>query len=146
MLERSGTYAFPYNLHEGSPLRMQWLFYGQSELPVALQIWELPPGGFEGIHSHAEPGRPLEEIYVVTEGMGQMTVEDETYSIGVGDAVLARVGCRHDLRNTGQGPLKMLVLWGEPRAADYSTFGSAKMARIARTEAPLDRNAGNRLP
>jgi mannose-6-phosphate isomerase-like protein (cupin superfamily) len=144
MLERAGTHAFRYNLHEGSPLQMQWLFYGQSELPVALQTWELPPGGFEGMHSHSEPGRPLEEIYVVTEGMGQMTVEDETYSIGVGDAVLARVGSRHDLRNTGKGPLRVLVIWGEPRAADYSNFGSAKMARIARTEAPPDSHARNR--
>ena len=129
MLERAGTHAFRYNLHEGSPLQMQWLFYGQSELPVAVQTWELPPGGFEGMHSHAEPGRPLEEIYVVTEGMGEMTVEDETYSVRVGDAVLASVGTRHDLRNTGEGPLKagylgrapagrLLQLWIGPGGTD----------------------------
>ena len=138
MLERAGTRAFRYNLHEGSPLQMQWLFYGQSELPVAVQTWELPPGGFEGMHSHAEPGRPLEEIYVVTEGTGQMTVEDETYSVAVGDAVLAKVGTRHDLRNTGKGPLKVLVIWGEPKPVDYSDFGSAKMARVARTDSSPD--------
>lgn len=46
------------------------------------------------------------------------------------------VGFRHDLRNTGNGPLKVLVIWGEPRAADYSDFGSVKMAKLARTEAP----------
>ena len=143
LLERAGTYAFSHSLHEGSPLQMQWLFYGQSELPVAVQTWELPAGGFEGMHSHAEPGRPLEEIYVVTEGTGEMTVDDETYSIGVGDAVLARVGTRHDLRNTGEGPLKVMVIWGEPRPADYSNLGSAKGARMARADASPPFNAGN---
>lgn len=143
MLERAGTHAFRYNLHGGAPLQMQWLFYGKSELPVAVQTWELPPGGFEGMHSHAEPGRPLEEIYVVTEGMGEMTVEDVTYPVRVGDAVLAGVGTRHDLRNTGEGPLKVLVIWGEPRPADYSNFGSAQGARMARAQASPDWNAGN---
>src|SRR4051794_37138582 len=143
MLERAGTHAFRYSLHEGSPLQMQWLFYGQSELPVAVQTWELPPGGFEGMHSHAEPDRPLEEIYVFTEGTGEMTVDGETYSVAAGDAVLARVGTRHDLRNTGQGPLKVLVIWGEPRPADYSGFGSARMARAARVEASPGRNVDN---
>lgn len=135
MLERAGAHAFQHNLHEGSPLQMQWLFHGHSKLPVAVQTWEVPPGGFEGMHAHADPDRPLEEIYVVTEGTAQMTVEDESYSLGVGDAVLAKVGARHDLRNTGKGPLKVLVIWGEPRLVDYSDFGSAKMARTARAQA-----------
>ncbi|MFD1210707.1 cupin domain-containing protein [Arthrobacter sp. GCM10027362] len=135
MLERAGAHAFRYNLHEGSPLQMQWLFYGQSELPVAVQAWELPPGGFEGMHSHAEPDRPLEEIYVVTAGTGQMTVDGHVYPVSAGDAVLARVGTEHDLRNTGDEPLKVLVIWGEPGSADYSSFGSAKRALAARTEA-----------
>ena len=138
MLERAGNYTFQHTLHEGSPLQMQWLFYGQSELPVAIQTWELPPGGFEGMHSHGHSNRPLEEIYVVTEGTGQMTVEDEIHQLAVGDAVLAKAGVRHDLLNTGKGPLKVLVIWGEPRPVDYSEFGSAKEALMARTDATPD--------
>ncbi|WP_227878384.1 cupin domain-containing protein [Arthrobacter dokdonensis] len=132
MLERSGDYGFDYELHEGSPVRIQWHFHGQSELQVAVQTWELPPGGFEGMHAHTENDTPLEEIYIVIEGAGRMRVDDETFDIAAGDSVLARVGTTHDLRNTGDGPLKMLIVWGKPGSADYSNFGSAKSAEAAR--------------
>lgn len=132
MLERSGDHDFDYALHEGSPVRVQWHFYGQSELPVAVQTWELPPAGFEGMHAHTEHDLPLEEIYIVLDGTGRMRVDEETFDIATGDSVLARAGTSHDLRNTGDGPLRVLVIWGKPGAADYSHFGSAKLAQAAR--------------
>lgn len=132
MLERSGDHGFDYALHEGSPVRVQWHFHGQSQMPVAVQTWELPPGGFEGMHAHSEDDVPLEEMYIVLDGAGRMRVDEETFDITTGDSVLARVGTTHDLRNTGSGPLKVLVIWGKPGAADYSTFGSAKLAQAAR--------------
>ena len=135
MLERSGDHDFDYQLHEGSPVRVQWHFYGQSELPVAVQTWELPVGGFEGMHAHTEDDLALEEIYMVLEGSGCMRVDDETFNIATGDSVLARAGTTHDLRNTGEGPLKVLVIWGKPAAADYSSFGSAKLAQAVRAQA-----------
>ncbi|MCG2623882.1 cupin domain-containing protein [Arthrobacter sp. I2-34] len=134
MLERAGAHGFSYGLHGGPPIRMQWHFYGQSELPVAVQTWELPPGGFEGMHSHAGPDGALEEIYVVLEGTGRMEIDGETFEIGVGDSVLARPGTAHDLRNTGGGALKVLTIWGPPGPADFSGFGSARRAAAARAE------------
>ena len=133
MLERAGDHAFPYELHGGSVTKMQWHFHGQSELPVAVQTWELPPGGSEGMHVHAEPGRPLEEMYLVVAGSGHMTVDGETFPVAAGDAVLAKVGVQHDVRNTGKEPLRLVVVWGEPRASDYSEFGSATSAAAARS-------------
>lgn len=132
MLERSGDYAFDHTLHEGSPIRMQYHFYGQSELPVAIQTWELPPGGFEGPHAHAAPERELEEIYIVLAGTGDMTVDGEVFRLTAGDSVLARVDADHDLRNVGDDTLRVLVIWGEPGTADYSAFGSARRAAAAR--------------
>ena len=67
-------------------------FLRQSELPVAVQTWELPPGGFEGMPAHAGPDGALEEIYVVIEGAGRMEIDGETFEIGAGDSVLARPG------------------------------------------------------
>ena len=93
MLERRGDYAFDYNLHGGTaPVRMQWLFQKQSRLPVAVQTWELPPGGTEGMHSHPDSSRPLEELYVVMEGTARMTVDGQIHDVAAGDAVLAPVG------------------------------------------------------
>ncbi|TJY67524.1 cupin domain-containing protein [Arthrobacter sp. CAU 1506] len=134
MLEQRGDFAFDYNLHGGTaPVKMQWLFQEQSRLPVAVQTWELPPGGTEGMHSHTDSSRPLEELYVVMEGTARMTVDGQVYQLAAGDAVLAPVGSEHDVANTGSGPLRLLVVWGEPGTADYTAFGSHRAAKAART-------------
>lgn len=86
------------------------------------------------MHAHGEPDMPLEEIYVFVEGTGRMSVDGEEYPVKAGDAVLAKVGTRHDVRNTGDGPLKLLVVWGQPQPSDYSDIGSANAARLAREE------------
>lgn len=130
-LEKSGEHSFEYELHGGAPMRMQWHFYGRSELPVAVQTWELPPGGFEGMHAHTENDIPLEEMYVVIAGTGRLQVDSTTYDVAAGDAVLAPVGSEHDLRNTGDIPLKVLVVWGKPGTADYSGFASDTLAKAA---------------
>lgn len=131
MIERQGETSFDYELHGGRhPIHMQWYFLEQSGLPVAVQSWELPPGGSEGMHAHPEEA-PLEELYIVIEGSAVMRVDEEEYALGPGDAVLAPVGSRHDLENTGDGPLRLIVVWGEPGATDWSRFGSAQAARDA---------------
>ena len=132
MLERAGSTAFDYDMHGGADLtRVQWYFLDETRLPVAVHLWELPPGGAEGMHSHGED-EPLEELYLVVEGSARMRVGDETHELGPGDAVLAPVGSEHDLRNTGQTTLKVVVIWGRPAEADWSPFGTAKAARQAR--------------
>lgn len=131
MIERSGDTAFDYQLHGGSGLtKIQWYFLDQSQLPVAVQMWELPPGGTEGMHAHPAD-QPIEELYVVTDGSAVMHVGGETYELGPGDALRAPVGSDHDVRNTGDGPLKLLIVWGEPSPVDWSGFGSAQAARAA---------------
>ncbi|MCZ2404036.1 cupin domain-containing protein [Paenarthrobacter sp. Z7-10] len=135
MLEQSGQHAFDYRLHGGSAVRMQWHFFGQSELPVAVQTWELPPGGYEGMHAHTDQDGALEEIYIVTEGNGRLEIDGGTFDVSVGDAVLAKVGATHDLHNTGAGPLKLVVVWGAPGASDFSNFGSAQLAQQVRETA-----------
>ncbi len=58
--------------------RVQWYFLDRSQLPVAVQLWELPPGGTGGMHGHPADV-PLEELYVVVEGSAEMRVDQETY-------------------------------------------------------------------
>lgn len=130
MFERAGTAAFDYALHEGSPMRIQWHFFERTRLPVAVQTWELPPGGVEGMHAHPEDD-PLEELYLVVDGQATMSVDGESYHLGPGDSVLAPVGSQHDVRNTGTGPLKLVIVWGRPGAADFSGFGTTAVAREA---------------
>lgn len=134
MLERAGETAFDHDMHEGAlPMRVQWYLLDRSRLPVAVQLWELPPGGSEGLHSHEED-EPLEELYLVVEGSARMRVDDEQHDLGPGDAVLAPVGSRHDLRNTGADTLKVVVVWGRPATEppDWSPFRTAHASRAAR--------------
>jgi len=122
MLEKAGSKSFEYLLHEGAkPASVRWLFADETTLPVAVNVWELPPGGSEGMHAH-DDSDPIEEIYVVVEGEAMMRVDDEEHELGPGDAVLAPVGSDHDLRNVGAGPLKVLVVWGRPGTADWSGY------------------------
>lgn len=134
MLERSGENAFDYELHGGTDqMRMQWYFFDHSRLPVAVQTWELPPGGSEGMHTHPEE-EPLEELYMVIEGSATMSVDERVHELGPGDAVLAPVGSEHDIHNTGDTTLKVIVIWGKPAPADWSAYGTAKAARAARSD------------
>lgn len=134
MLERAGDHAFDYPLHGGTaPIRMQWHFLDESNLPVAVQTWQLPPGGTEGRHVHTNQDQPLDEMYVVVDGSARMTVDDVTHELGPGDTVLAPTGSEHDLVNTGASTLRVIVVFGSPEPAiDWSGFGSAQAARAAR--------------
>lgn len=162
MLERRGGGAFEYDLHGGGAelTTIQWYFHERSRLPVAVQMWELPPGGAEGMHAHgvgptgssgvgegshrgATGGEraaeldeePLEELYLVVEGGGSMRVDGEEHQLGPGDAVLAPAGSEHDLHNTGEGTLRVVVVWGRPAApVDWSAFGTARAARRQREQ------------
>ncbi len=133
MIERAGEHAFEYELHGGNrPIRIEWHHLESSRLPVAVQTWELPPGGSEGMHTHERGDRPLDELYLVLAGTARMHVDDAVHDLGPGDSVLAAAGTDHDLVNTGSGVLRMLVVWGEPQATDWSGFGSARAALRAR--------------
>lgn len=132
MLEPRGENTFEYSLHEGTKTRMQFHFADEMAMPVAIQTWELPPGGHEGMHSHDPAELALEEFYLVLEGTAAMRVGDDEHELVAGDSVLAPVGVPHDLRNTGTGTLRVLVVWGEEGHKDFSSFGSLAAARRAR--------------
>ncbi len=58
-----------------------------------------------------EPHRdPMEEIYFISDGEGEMTVDEETRAVRPGDAVWIPTGASHALRNTGGRDLVILVV------------------------------------
>lgn len=66
---------------------------------------ELDPGVSIGYHAH---GRD-EEVYVILEGGGEMTVDGETRRVGRGDVIVNPPGGSHGLKNDGDGVLRVLV-------------------------------------
>ena len=54
----------------------------------------------------------VQEFYYFLQGTGEMTIEEEIIPVSINDAVMVPPGVDHGIRNTGQGPLKMMIVWG----------------------------------
>lgn len=70
-----------------------------------LAIGRLP--GQRTIEAHRDP---MEEIYFIYEGEGEMTVDDEKRRVKTGDAIWIPTGSSHALTNTGEKDLLVLVV------------------------------------
>ncbi|WP_019639634.1 cupin domain-containing protein [Paenibacillus fonticola] len=65
----------------------------------------MPPGTSIGYHQHGEN----EELYIILEGSGQMTVNGEIRDVKAGDVILNKRNWSHGLENTAAEPLRLLV-------------------------------------
>jgi mannose-6-phosphate isomerase-like protein (cupin superfamily) len=70
-------------------------------------------------HASLAPGKklishedPMEEIYIIQNGCGRMQVGDEICEVISGDAVHIPIGHFHELTNTGEEELTILVVAG----------------------------------
>jgi mannose-6-phosphate isomerase-like protein (cupin superfamily) len=112
LVERAGASTFLMDLHESrSTSEIQWYFRTSTQLPVAVNMWTLPPGASEAVHVH-DRRSPIEELYVVVDGIAEAQVGSESYTLSAGDAYLAPVDLPHDLKNVGSGDLRVIVVWG----------------------------------
>jgi mannose-6-phosphate isomerase-like protein (cupin superfamily) len=70
-----------------------------------LAIARLAPG--KEIEAHVDP---MEEIYFVLSGSGEMRVDEEVRQVGPGDTTWIPVGSAHSLLNSGQEDCVILVI------------------------------------
>ena len=68
-------------------------------------LYCLKPGQDQRVHSHAES----DKIYVVLRGEGLFHIAGEERAIGSGEAVLARPGEDHGVKNAASEELVLLV-------------------------------------
>lgn len=66
----------------------------------------VPPGGSIGRHRH---GRD-EELYLVLEGEGELTLDGVTHRVGPGSVAVNRAGGEHALKNVGATDLRLFVV------------------------------------
>ncbi|SDD32143.1 Cupin domain-containing protein [Paenibacillus sp. UNCCL117] len=66
---------------------------------------EIPPGASIGYHKHGQD----EEVYVILEGRGLMTVNGETREVGAGDVILNKPGWSHGLENAFDETMRLLI-------------------------------------
>jgi mannose-6-phosphate isomerase-like protein (cupin superfamily) len=67
----------------------------------------VPPG--EELSGHRDP---MEEIYIIQSGRGRMQVGEDRQEVQAGDAIHIPIGQYHELINTGQEELTILVVAG----------------------------------
>ena len=79
--------------HRNSVIRNQSL--AEARVPVGASTQE---------HYHVR----TEEIYYITHGAGRIRIAGETRDVKPGDAIAIPPGCKHELWNTGNEPLRLL--------------------------------------
>ena len=67
----------------------------------------VPPG--QTLIGHVDP---MEEIYIIQKGHGQMQVDEEKREVKAGDAIHIPIGSFHELINTGRNEMTILVVVG----------------------------------
>ena len=99
-------------------IQISRFFHDRLTLPIHVQLWELEPGTSEGDHTHpgGDPADNWEELYYVLSGTGTITIDGARQAIGPGDAVLVPTDIHHGLYDTGDQPLRILLIFGRPPA------------------------------
>ena len=81
---------------------------------LQLVLMNLPAGCDIGSEVHED----RDQFFRFEEGSGQVDIDDNTYEVGDGDGIIVPAGARHNVRNTGGGPLKLYTLYGPPEHKD----------------------------
>jgi len=104
------------NLNDKEVLETTYLAHGGAIAQMILDRRTLKEIGFLAIAS-LKPGKeieahvdPMEEIYFVLSGSGEMRVDDEAQPVKPGDAVWIPTGSSHALLNDGEEDCVVLVV------------------------------------
>ena len=114
MIKNSYEDIKPYRTKDGSIIRelMHPDVHGNDRMSLAEAT---VPVGFETQrHRH----RQAEELYHISRGKGQMTLGSEKFAVKTGDTVFVPPGIPHQIRNTGDDPLKILCCCVQPYSHD----------------------------
>lgn len=84
---------------------------------LQLVLMTLQPG--EEIGSEVHDDR--DQFFRFEEGTGVVDIDDHSHKVQDGSGVVIPAGTRHNVRNTGDGPLKMYTLYGPPEHLDGIT-------------------------
>ncbi len=90
----------PYDLFE---------IWGRSDFQSGVDFIDrmtIPPGSTVGYHKHGNN----EEMYVVLEGQGTMTINNSAHAIKKGDMALNPPGGEHGLVNDSNADIELLVI------------------------------------
>lgn len=103
-----------YRTKDGSEIRELMHPSAHGNHRQSLAEARIAPGETTVMHRHLSS----EELYHVTGGHGQMTLDGREFEIGPGDTVAIAPGSAHRVRNTGADTLVILCCCSPPYAHD----------------------------
>ena len=81
---------------------------------LQLVLMTLQPGEEIGSEVHED----RDQFFRFEEGRGKVDIDDNSYDVKDGSGVIVPAGARHNVRNTGDEPLKLYTLYGPPEHKD----------------------------
>lgn len=91
---------------------------------LQLVLMTLPPGCDIGAEVHED----RDQFFRFEEGDGEVDIDDNTYQVTDGSGIVVPAGARHNVRNTGDAPLKLYTLYGPPEHKDGITQATKEEA------------------
>ena len=91
--------------HNGGGNTIGYSFFSKAkDLKLVFRKRVLKPGSAIGYHLQNE-----DEIYYIVSGNGIMKMNDSTFNVKAGDAILTRPGSSHGLQQTGKEDLVIIL-------------------------------------
>ena len=93
--------------HQGKGISTGYVFF--DDVPgfkISFRKRVLHPGASIGYHRQVE-----DEVYYVIAGTGKMTIDGKGFPAKAGDALLTRTGSSHELEQTGEGDLTVIIAY-----------------------------------
>ena len=81
---------------------------------LQLVLMTLQPGEEIGSEVHED----RDQFFRFEEGAGKVHIDDNIYDVVDGSGVIVPAGSRHNVRNSGDLPLKLYTLYGPPEHKD----------------------------
>jgi len=81
---------------------------------LQLVVMSIPPGGEIGFEVHDD----RDQFFRFEDGEGEVVIDDNTYAVKGDDGVIVPQGARHNVRCTGDKPLKLYTIYGPPEHID----------------------------
>jgi mannose-6-phosphate isomerase-like protein (cupin superfamily) len=93
--------------HNGGGNTTGYSFFSKANgLKMTFRKRILHPGSAIGYHLQKE-----DEVYYIISGTGEMQMNDKTFAVKAGDAILTRPGSSHGLKQTGNKDLAIIIAY-----------------------------------
>ena len=81
---------------------------------LQLVLMTLQPGEEIGEEVHED----RDQFFRIEEGEGEVLIDGTTHEVEDDDGIIVPAGARHNVRNTGDEPLRLYTLYGPPEHRD----------------------------